>query len=414
MWLLNFTMYLDKNVYFLKMKKVISIVLLCIVTQSFGQKNIFKGELITPKKYYTEINFNFISEKIIIPVVIENKTYRFLFDTGAPNLISAKLQKAIKTTSIKNINVRDASNKQNSMALVSIPQITLGHVTFKNCPTLVDKSKSNLIFDCFEIDGIIGSNMLQKSIVQIDLKQKIIRLTDTKKKLTLNKKNAAKLYLIGGQKSPYIWIHLKGNKNTREQLLIDTGMKGFYDLSLEHFDILQKNNAFKINNEGFGSKSIGLFGAADKNKHYRVTADIFKVNNTIFKNVITETTNDNNSRIGSEILKYGMMTIDFLNKKFYFDSYKSTIDLQEKVLGFSPTIINNKLVVGMVWDEALKNEISFGDEIITLNALEVNSIPICDFITSKAIYNRKDTIELTTKNSEGILKTIIVKKTFLK
>ncbi len=392
------------------MKKLISLIFLFIVIQSFGQKNIFKKGLITQKNYYTEINFDFISEKIIIPVVIENKTYRFLLDTGAPNLISAKLQKAIKTTSIKSINVKDASNKQNSLEVVSIPQITLGNVTFKNCPALVDKSMGNLIFDCFEIDGFIGSNMLQKSIVQIDLKDKVIRLTDTKKKLTLNKKNATKLYLIGGQKSPYIWINLKGETNAREQLLIDTGMKGFYDLSLKNFGILQKNNIFKINNEGYGSKSIGLFGAADNRKHYRVIADTFKINNTIFKNVVTETTNDNNSRIGSEILKYGMVTIDFLSKKFYFKSYKTTIDLQEKVLGFSPTIINNKLVVGIVWDDELEKEISFGDEIIKLNTLDVSSTPLCDFITSKALYNKNDTIELTTKNSEGIIKTVIVKK----
>lgn len=396
------------------MKKTISIVFLCIVIQSFGQKNIFKKDLITPKNYYTEINFDFISEKIIVPVIIENKTYRFLLDTGAPNLISEKLQNAIKTTSIKSINIKDSSNKQNSLEVVSIPQITFGNVIFKNCPALVDKSKSNLIFDCFEIDGFIGSNMLQKSIVQIDLREKIIRLTDVKKKLTLNKKNATKLYLIGGQKSPYIWINLKGETNAREQLLIDTGMKGFYDLSLKNFGILQKNNIFKVNNKGFGSKSIGLFGAADNNKHYRVTADTFKVNNTIFKNVVTETTNDNNSRIGAEILKYGMVTIDFLNKKFYFNSYKSTIDLQEKVLGFSPTIINNKLVVGIVWDEELKKVISFGDEIIKLNALDVGSIPVCDFITAKALYNKNDTIELTIKNSEGLLKTVNVKKTLPK
>ena len=49
-------------------------------------------------------------------------------------------------------------------------------------------------------------------------------------------------------------------------------------------------------------------------------------------------------------------------------------------------------------------------EIIKLNTLDVSSTPLCEFITSKALYNKNDTIELTTKNSEGIIKTVIVKK----
>ncbi|WOD43078.1 retropepsin-like aspartic protease [Hwangdonia lutea] len=393
------------------MKKIIAFIFLLVSIPSIGQKNLFTKGLVTPKNYYTEIDFEYISEKIIIPVTIQNKTYRFLFDTGAPNLISAQIKNDIKTNAIKSINIKDATSKRNSLEVVSVPEITMGGISFKNCPTLVDTNKQNFIFDCFEIDGIIGSNMLQKSIVQIDLKAKVIRLTNNKKKLTLNKGDAAKLYLIGRQKSPYIWINLHGEKKAREHLLIDTGMKGFYDVSLKNFNALQKNKIFKVQSEGLGSKSIGFFGAAKKSKLYRVTVDTLKINHTIFKNVTTETTNDDNSRIGSEALKHGIMTIDFLNKKFYFSSYKSTIDLKEKLLGFSPTVINNKLVVGVVWDKNLKNKISFGDEIIKLNTLDVPQIDICDFITSKTLFPKKDTVALTIKTSKGFIKNVMAKRT---
>ncbi|MFD1161971.1 MULTISPECIES: retropepsin-like aspartic protease [Hwangdonia] len=394
------------------MKKIVALIFLLVSIQSIGQKNLFTKGLVTPKNYYTEIEFEYISEKIIIPVTIENKTYRFLFDTGAPNLISTQIKNDIEINAIKSINIKDATSKRNSLAVVSVPEITIGGVSFKNCPTLVDANKQNFIFDCFEIDGIIGSNMLQKSIVQIDLKKNVIRLTNKKKKLTLNKSDATKLHLIGRQKSPYIWIDLHGKKRAKEHLLIDTGMKGFYDVSLKNFNALQKNKIFKVQSEGIGSKSIGFFGAAEKSKLYRVTVDTLKINQTIFKNVTTATTSDDNSRIGSEALKHGVMTMDFLNKKFYFSSYESTNDLAEKLWGFSPTAINNKLVVGVVWDDNLKKEISFGDEIIKLNALDVPQIDICDFITSKASYTKKDTLELTVKTSEGLYKTVRIEKTW--
>lgn len=396
------------------MKPIVVFIFLFIVAQSFSQNNVFKGRLITEKNYYAELEFEFISEKIIVPIIIENKTYRFLLDTGAPNLISAKLKSVITTTSIKKINITDANNRRSSMEIVSIPEIMFGGVSFKNCPTLVDANEENLIFDCFGVDGIIGSNMLQKSIVQIDLKENMIRLTDKRSKLNLNKKDATRLYLVGNQKSPYIWINLKGNNNARERLLIDTGMKGFYDLSKRNFNVLQKDKIFKVHHAGTGSKSIGFFGAAEKNKHYRISIDTLKINGCVFTDVITETTNDNNSRIGAEVLKYGIMTIDYLNKKFYYSPFKAINDLQKKLLGFSPTIINNKLVVGVVWDKNLQKEIGYGDEIIKLNTMLVDKIPICDFITSN-IFNLKETdsIELTVKTKDSVLKTVLAEKKFL-
>ncbi len=40
------------------------------------------------RKYLSSINYRDVRGKIIIPVEIEGNTYSFIFDTGAPNLIS--------------------------------------------------------------------------------------------------------------------------------------------------------------------------------------------------------------------------------------------------------------------------------------------------------------------------------------
>jgi hypothetical protein len=58
-----------------------------------AQKYSFKTGSPSPRNYYTEINYEDVNGKIIIPVCIEGETYRFLFDTGAPNLISKALWK---------------------------------------------------------------------------------------------------------------------------------------------------------------------------------------------------------------------------------------------------------------------------------------------------------------------------------
>ncbi|GAA4883084.1 hypothetical protein GCM10023311_01500 [Flaviramulus aquimarinus] len=396
------------------MNKIIASVcfLVVFINLSNAQKNYFKTGHSIPKNYYTEINYEDINSKIIIPVTIEGETYRFLFDTGAPNLISKNIWEKIGSKTMKQITVSDANQKKQRMELASIPHLTIGNVSFKNTIALVFNNKNNFVFDCFGIDGIIGSNLLRKSIVQIQSKQKLLILTNDSKKLHLNKKYASKLMLVGNQSSPYINIVLKGEDSGTENLLFDTGASGFYDLNKKNFILLSKKNIVKIISKGNGSSSLGMFGIANESEQYRVKIPELKINNQVFKNVITTTGNDNNSRIGSDILNYGIVTLNFIKKMFYFEAFKSVKNLNKKLFGFSPTISNNKLIVGFVWDDLLKDKIQYGDEIIEINNINIENTDICDLINKKSVFKENNTLELVFKNSKGEKNKLLVKKQF--
>jgi hypothetical protein len=380
----------------------------------FSQRGpLSKGNAVSAN-YYTQIDYNWIKGKIIIPVAIEGKTYQFLFDTGAPNLISSELLKHLQTKTVDSIFVTDANSKRKKMEIVSIPKLTIGAVEFQNVSTLVYQYEQNIIFDCFKIDGIIGSNMLRESIVQIIPKEKKLKITNDKKKLALNKKNAIKLSLVGDQRSPYIWIKLHGNKNGKAQVLVDTGMDGFYDLALKHHDIFKNARIYSTISNGIGSKSISLFGNAEKEKQFRVLIPRLQISNAIFNDVLIETTSDNNSRIGSDIFNYGNVTFDFKNKKFYFDSYLNTNDLSEKTFGFSPTIVEKKLVVGIIWDEDLKNKIQLGDEILRINTTDFSTMETCDWVVDESLFEKEENLTIVFKDSIGNTKTYDFIKEFPK
>ncbi|MGC1206308.1 MAG: retropepsin-like aspartic protease [Flavobacteriaceae bacterium] len=383
-------------------KVILNICLFFILTNiTYAQKANFKTGTPKVKNYYTEIKYKNLKGKIIIPVTINNKTYNFLFDTGAPNLISKNIWEKINSKSIKSISISDANQKKQDMVLATIPMLTLGNVTFKNTSTLVFTGENNLLFDCYKIDGIIGSNLLRKSIVQIKSKDELIILTNNTKKLQLEAANKSKLTLVGKQSSPYININLKGESSGSEILLFDTGASGFYDLNKRHFETFDKKNITQTLSKANGSSSVGLFGVANKSEQYRIRVAELKINNYVFKNVISITGNDNNSRIGSDILDYGIVTLDFRKKLFYFEGYKSVVDLNEKLLGFSPTIENNKLVVGFVWDDSLKDKIEFGDEIIEINEINIQENDICDLITKKSLFEDYAILNFTFINPKG-------------
>jgi len=359
-----------------------------------------KGET-KAKDYYTEITFEYIKSKIIIPVIIEGKTYRFILDTGAPNIISENLFRTIQNDSLSTIPITDINQKKKQLKVVAIPKLILGDVTFENSAALVYDINQNKIFECFKIDGFIGSNLLRNSIIQIQLENKLIKLTDNKKRLILKKKNALKMKLLGIQSNPFIWINFKGTNTAKEQVLIDTGMDGFYNMSNKNFKVFENKNLIKIIDSSSGGSSVGLFGLDKKSNQYRFLLPKIKISNITFNNFITKSTNDKYSKIGTEILDYGDIIIDYINKRFYLDSFHEEINLKKKMLGFNPTLIDNKVVVGFVWSEELKKRISFGDEIIEVNGLKLSDIDLCNFLVIDNTFREMEKFNLIIKTQNG-------------
>jgi len=377
---------------------------------SFCQNINFSKGKASKQKYYSEISFEFVKGKIIIPVTIEGNTYKFLLDTGAPNLITSNLKQIIEHKEGNSMTIKDANSNRSSMEVVNIPSLTLGNIKFNNQTALVYSSDDNLIFNCFKVDGFIGSNLLRNSIIKFQLKEKKIIITNDIRKVKPKKRFKSDLKIVGAQKSPYIQIEIKGDRNANENLLFDTGMDGFYDLCLSHYKFFVEQNALSTHSEGKGSIGMSLFGNAKANNQYRLKIPEIHFTNAIFKNVVTETSDDNNSKIGAKLLEYGNVIIDFKHKDFYFEPFETEVDLDKKLLGFSPTIIDNKVVVGIVWDNALEDILKFGDEIISVNGLYFSEKDICELLTNKSPFEKDDNFVIQIRNSEGEIKTLNLNK----
>ena len=131
-----------------------------------------------------------------------------------------------------------------------------------------------------------------------------------------------------------------------------------------------------------------------------------KIGQILFKNIEVVTTNDDNSRIGASILKYSIVTVDFNGKKIYFDLFpenidKTAIDLVQKSRGLGMSIANNKIVVGVIWDEVLNSKISVGDEITNINGVNYENKDICEIITAKSIMKNNKPVEIIVKSKTG-------------
>lgn len=377
---------------------------LCLLIP-FGifSQNLSLGQgTVNQKNYYEEIDIEVSNNKIIVPVTIDGKNYRFLLDTGAPNLLSKRVLNELKIQNAQKINALDSNNNADSLQIVQIENIKIGNLIVKNNVALVSDLDNHFILKCFKLDGFIGSNFFRNSVLKISLKDKKITITDDVKKLQLKSKGTS-IKLVDQQNAPYARITFigKNGKKATEDVLIDSGMDGFYEISNRAYKIFSEENIFEELARSSGTGSIGLFGTAPVKEQVLLKSNILKVNHTSFKNLITTTTDDNNSRLGLELAKYGDIIIDFINKKFYFEGEKEVV-FDKKPPIYSSTIADNKYAVGFVWDKTYQDKLKFGDEILRIGNYKLSEMDFCQIVNLRnTLRDEPSSYEMEIKSKDN-------------
>ncbi len=361
--------------------------------------------------YYSTIPFEWVRNKIIVPVEINGKTYRFLVDTGSSNAISERLQKELQYPILINQFIRDQSGKGDSLQIVEMKELAFGGVLFNNTPAIVFPD-STLLLQCYGVEGIIGSNMLRNSIIRFSLPEKTITVTDNSQKIKLNKKQSSKLWLTPMQSLPYFWVSIENEKKGTQLLLFDSGMKGLYSLSVKKYtNTFKKRKIFKPLGYSYGNNSYGLYGFAENDYHYKLLLPVMNINGMLLNNVVTYTTSNNNSRIGAEVFEHAIVTLDYINKRIYFEPlFEKEKDVYKKTYPVDPNLISNKLCIGYVWDENLLSEVSVGDQILSIDDTDCRELTPCDVLLNDLQSNKQDSMSLTIQKSNGDIHKIIIKK----
>lgn len=377
---------------------------------------------IKQKKYHTTFNFENVKGKIIIDVKINNKIRKFILDTGAPTSISPNIISEGKFKQIINSEVIDANGKSGNIEVIQIPEFSINGLVFLNNYALQIEEMSFL--KCFNVDGLIGSNSLRNSVVEFDFKASKVTISSNIKSFGYEKNKENELIFKDFQSTPILKVKMKlGYINFNEEVIFDSGDDSFYSISTKNLNQLlllinekripeelqkiSQSDLLGIIASSNGSFSMSLFGNETDNTHYKFKIQDFAFGTTNFDNIIATSTYGNNSRIGSEILNYGKLTLDYKTKKYYFQEYdnQKKIDVNHNFKSIFPSFENDKFIIGIIWDNNLKDKIKVGDEILKINDIEFNKLTKCqimtmsfndfkDFDSLKVVLNDKETNEI--------------------
>ena len=367
-----------------------------ILKYFYGEKIYSAYYLTKPSKEFigTELEYDIIDNHIIVPVIVDSKKYNFIFDTGSPiTLISNKINLKNKVSSVILTN-SDANNSKFKNELINY-NISLGNLNVNNFPISI----ANLDFlnneSCIEIDGIIGSNILNQGVFMFDHLNRKLKISNSKIKKEINE-------VEFNVKMGSLLLPIQ-NKNYK----IDTGYGGFI-LATLNSKIINKN----VDTKSFESSLVGL--ASSKIIEGVSTVQDIKIGNGQYTGIVNLlNTKSKYAIIGVELFKKNDITIDYLNKKLYISNENRFTQKDDfNIVNISFKIINETIIVKSIVKNSAFDKIGMelGDVIQSVNNKKgrafINSCELNMFLSHLHENNMNLTIEILNK------KNVIIKKTF--
>lgn len=367
------------------LNKILFVIALGTMFQSCALYKIPKlakqGE-VKSSNYVRETPFSYTNNVILVDVVINGKTFNFVFDTGAElSVIGRHIADEIDYKVIASSKIKATKKSEQKVEFIEIPKISFADVGFENTGAIIaDIAHFDEIFGCHTIDGIIGNNLMRKSSWQIDYKNQKIRFSDNVEKLDVSK-NASEITMDAGEiRNVYLDVTIDG---VSSEFIFDTGYSGKIKADSSFFNLLvAKNKDLEYSTET---------GIAHSDINGNITGQTFNtmvksidVEGIVMSNQVISLAGNNNYLVGNKFFEDYTLTIDWENDKLFFDPTNEVEadTLKGYELSFYPNYKTKKVAISRFQDDhTLAEKISVDAEIVTINGVDVSNFSLEEMCT---------------------------------
>jgi len=388
------------------MKKIILLLFVLYIAAVSGQgKRFFESGVAELKNPVEKINLTYIHQIPLVKVWINNKSYQFIFDTGAPTVISTEIYNELNLKKKYRTKVGDSQKNKQKQIFTKLPEMKVDNIIFTNIGAIVIDLKSPE-FGCMKIDGIVGANQMAKLFWRINYSENLIEATNDFNNFSTEGYETIFGFKPKSQKTPVIESEILGRNI---DLMFDTGFTGKIKISENNYD--PKNEKIKFV-EMYGANSVGAFGAGKPISSYIFKVDDIMVEGQKFENEIIMTGNSN--LIGNEFFERFKFILDWENNKIYMQRIKNN-PVKLESFGFGYRFIDLKAVVVMVFREKdfpLKTD----DIILSINNVSfenLNEESSCHYFLNR-VEKETDSIDIKVKRDGKVLDFKLDKKEYLK
>ena len=273
---------------------------------------------------------------IFVPVYIDGKEYRFLFDTGAPFSISEELQKRHAFKVVSRGNIVDSDHSKKRVDWVQVDAIQIGDISFQNQTAFLGDFSANPKLECLGFDGIIGSNLMRHCNWTIDQEQKKLTLSSSVDARVVNESITIP-FKEDLQYSMFINMAIGGAQVSN--ILVDYGSNGSIALNKKAFSVLKKSGIIDNTLVETGAQQSGVIGEPVDINHEITVTDSVRLNDLRLNAVELKT--GKSDLVGNEVMSRFKVTIDWDNKALHLQESEPDTEPHE-TFGFSIGYTNEK------------------------------------------------------------------------
>lgn len=356
---------------------------------------------VAAQQYKTELPYRMVGGKMIVEMNLNGTLRSFIFDTGASRTtLTGEVCRELGLTASDSLPVTDANGKKAFYPLVYVESIRTPDNVFEFKKNLVMIIPEPSPLACFQVDGLIGSDLFAKLMLIIDGKRKVITIQTAEKESAVSLR-AMRPFVKAGM--PIVSLPMGSGHNI--VCLFDTGSPRFLSLKKTDFAALQAGAAFEFLSEGVRTGAISVGGLAAADTVQRVNIPLLSVGVAKFRNVIAETATPPFTLLGVKLLDYGKVVIDYPRGRFYFEAYKPVNEFLDESHDVSLTVKEGELVIGAVWGK-MKSEVEMGDKVIKINGKPVGKHDFCESIINgipELKAKKKTKLTVLTRQGEKVI-----------
>lgn len=388
-------------------RQLIILFAVCLCLPMAAQMHRYSlGFTISKQDFVDTLQIEFDRHRILLPIEIEGKKYRFLFDTGATQGVVFTNSRVPYIKEVGNVVSFDINNHSDTVRVVQLPAFRLGSLLIDGY--LATVGRSSAITRGY--DGIIGFDLINKGLCcKIDVENHRMILTDRKKFFAQEEGYEVKYKLSGFV--PYVWV--SPFMRHMDRALFDTGFSHFYTMNRESFQqhvYKSRQVAAQVEGRAVGQHTIGMHGVERADTVYFLALDRLKWDDFAFRDVHI-VTQEGSSHIGAELLDYGSVIINPFKKRILFQPNKTKTDeitISNKQFQMYIIPMNGRPAIGLIREEseAYRNGLRQGDIILKVNGRNIPNLSVFQQLHFKP----GETYIYTVRHRNGTVQDVKVKK----
>jgi hypothetical protein len=392
--------------------------------------DIFAVEVVATKDFHfasgdrsVSIPIELNGSHIFVPVTINGKAKKwFILDSGAEmGVINKPVAEELEIPMSGALEGRGAGEQSVSVSLASNLTLDIPGVTVSN-QTLVVISFEGLEEKMGRpMDGILGSEIFHRFVVQIDYEHKLMHLYDPATFAYEGNEQPTSIILESNLPMIDVTFQIAGCKMVKGKFLMDTGAGSALDISSP---TVEAQGLMRCVSRTYdGSSSYGVGGAS---KQLVARLDSLGIGGYVVPKLIGALvqdktgaggTRDRDGLIGGELFKHFTMTIDYTNRRVWFKPNGNFGEIpQHDMSGLKLTALGEqfeKITVDIVLPGSVAEKAGMkpGDEIISVAGKSVDGMNLEEIKAFLRVANPALTIEYLrgkkTKSVTVALKPLI-------